>query len=243
MDNWFEVWFDSHYYHLLYNNRNDEEAKNFIDNLFDYLKTNQGEKVLDMACGKGRHSKYLASKGFDVCGIDLAANSIAEAKKMECDNLHFYEHDMRKIFRVNYFNVVCSFFTSMGYFRKPIDDVHQFAAMQAALKLNGNLVIDFMNAKKVMKNLVAHEKIEKENCVFEIHRFVENGFICKSTKVFEDNELKMTAREKVKAFTLNDFEKLLRQQNLSIKNIFGDYALHNFDEQNSDRLIIHAIKK
>ena len=242
-DNWFEIWFNSRYYHLLYNNRNDKEAQFFIDNLINYLQSKPQEKFLDVACGKGRHSKYLASKKMDVCGIDLASNSIAEAKKMETENLHFYEHDMRRIFRVNYFDVVCSFFTSMGYFEKTSDDEKQFAALQASLKKGGSLVIDFMNIKKVIRNLVANEKTEKENCVFEINRFVENGFICKTTKVFENGVKQMIAKEKVKAFDLIQFEKLLTQQNLSIKNLFGSYALDNFDEQTSDRLIIHAIKK
>ena len=72
MQNWFETWFNSSYYHLLYNNRNDAEAQFFIDNLINYLHPEKDSKILDMACGKGRHSKYLATKGFDVCGIDLA---------------------------------------------------------------------------------------------------------------------------------------------------------------------------
>ena len=241
-DNWFETWFNSRYYHLLYNNRNDNEAQFFIDNLIKYLETKPGEKFLDVACGKGRHSKYLATKKMDVCGIDLASQSIAEAKKMETDNLHFYEHDMRRIFRANYFDVVGSFFTSMGYFEKPHDDEKQFNALQTALKKGGSLVIDFMNAKKVIHNLVANEKLEKENCVFEINRYVENGFICKNTKVFENDVQQIVANEKVKAFDLAQFEKLLAHQNLTIKNVFGNYALDNFDEQNSDRLIIHAIK-
>ena len=243
MQNWFETWFNSPYYHLLYNNRNEDEAKFFIDNLFNYLATPKAAKVLDMACGKGRHSKYLATKGFDVCGIDLATNSIAEAKKMECETLHFYEHDMRKIFRVNYFDVVCSFFTSMGYFEKPIDDEHQFAAMNAALKSNGNLVIDFMNVKTVLPKMQPFYKIEKENVVFEIEKSFENGFINKQTKVFENGALQMTAKEKVRAFELTDLQNLLSKNNFEIKNIFGDYTLHNFDELNSDRLIIHAVKK
>ncbi|MGZ4035978.1 MAG: class I SAM-dependent methyltransferase, partial [Bacteroidia bacterium] len=98
-DKWFEGWFDSPYYHLLYKNRDYSEAELFIDNLLSFLKPEQGARFLDIGCGKGRHSIYLNKKGFDVTGIDLAENSISCAKQSENEHLHFYVHDMRKIFR------------------------------------------------------------------------------------------------------------------------------------------------
>ncbi len=240
---WFETWFNSKYYHLLYNNRNDAEAQNFIDNLIAYLQPKPQSKMLDLACGKGRHAKYLAEKGFDVCGIDLSPNSIAEAQKNETENLHFYEHDMRHIFRVNYFDTVFSFFTSMGYFEKPSDDEKQFKAMQAAVKAGGSLVIDFMNVKVVLQKMKPFQKIERENVVFEIEKLVANGFINKTTKVIENGELKMTATEKVNTFGLPFFEKILTKNGMKIENIFGDYQLNKFNENESERLIIHDIKK
>ena len=60
---WFENWFDSPYYHILYQNRNDDEAKFFIDNLCAYLKPSLNDTLLDVACGRGRHAIYLNKKG------------------------------------------------------------------------------------------------------------------------------------------------------------------------------------
>ena len=80
-DNWFESWFDTPYYHILYKERNDDEAQLLMDNLTQYLNLPEEAKILDLACGKGRHSIYLNQLGFDVTGADLSTNSIAEAKK------------------------------------------------------------------------------------------------------------------------------------------------------------------
>ena len=113
---WFESWFDSPYYHLLYSNRDEREADLFIKNLINYINPSTKSKILDLACGKGRHSKVLADLGFDVTGIDLSENSIVSAKKMENESLHFYTHDMRFPFRANYFDYTFNFFTSFGYF-------------------------------------------------------------------------------------------------------------------------------
>jgi len=38
-------------------------------------------RVLDVGCGEGFHSIYLASKGFDVTGIDISENAIKFAKE------------------------------------------------------------------------------------------------------------------------------------------------------------------
>ena len=100
---WFKDWFNSPYYHLLYFNRDEKEAANFIDKLINYLNPPKGSFMLDVACGKGRHSIHLEEKGFDVTGIDLSEDSIEEALRFQTDTLHFYRHDMRLPFWINYF--------------------------------------------------------------------------------------------------------------------------------------------
>lgn len=100
---WYKDWFNSHYYHMLYQHRDEDEAMQFINTLIQYLKPAPGSTMVDIACGKGRHSKALADMGFDVTGMDLSAASIEEAKKDEDDHLHFFQHDMRSPFWIHYF--------------------------------------------------------------------------------------------------------------------------------------------
>src|SRR3970282_2312904 len=90
---WFSSWFDTPYYHILYKDRNYREAQIFMDNLTHYLNLPETQKVLDLACGKGRHSIYLHQLGFDVLGADLSENSIGEASKTTKETLHFKVHD------------------------------------------------------------------------------------------------------------------------------------------------------
>ena len=61
-------WFDSDYYHVLYKHRDYNEARNFINNIVEYLDLKKGSKILDLACGIGRHSIYLDKIGFKVVG-------------------------------------------------------------------------------------------------------------------------------------------------------------------------------
>src|SRR5690348_7112852 len=92
---WFKNWFNSSFYHQLYAKRNEQEAAGFIDALLNELQPAPDSCMLDLDCGNGRHSKYLASKGFNVTGVDLATASIREAKKCQTPSLQFHRRDMR----------------------------------------------------------------------------------------------------------------------------------------------------
>ena len=87
---WFRLWFSSPYYHLLYESRNDEEAEECIKQFTNHLNIPEKSRILDVACGKGRHSRAFAARGFDVTGIDISPTSIIEAKKYETDKLEFF---------------------------------------------------------------------------------------------------------------------------------------------------------
>lgn len=80
---------------IFYIKGNYREAQLFMDNL-TLLNLPEKAKVLDLACGKGRHAIYLNKLGFDVLGVDLSENSIAEANKNANESLHFEVHDMQR---------------------------------------------------------------------------------------------------------------------------------------------------
>ncbi|MEC9209314.1 MAG: class I SAM-dependent methyltransferase [Bacteroidota bacterium] len=234
---WFANWFDSPYYHLLYKNRDEKEAQVFIDNLMTHLQIPKGSKLLDIACGKGRHASYFNKKGMDVVGVDLSFNSINTAKKNENATLKFEVLDMRKAFKSNEFDIVTNLFTSFGYFEKDEDEQKTINAMALNLKQRGILIIDFMNAKKAMKNLVKSEKKTIDGVTFNISRSIENNYIIKNI-TFLNNGENCQFKEKVKALTLTDFSSFIKNAGLKIIDIFGNYKLEDFNALTSERLII-----
>lgn len=234
---WFEKWFDSPYYHILYKNRDKKEAEMFIDNLISRLKIQKKSTILDVACGKGRHSVYLHTKDMNVVGIDLSSNSIKIAKEEEKKSLKFEIWDMRNVFKKNTFDIVVNLFTSFGYFETKEDEQKTMNAMALNLKHNGILIIDFMNVKKVTKELVAYEKKKIDNVTFEINRNIYNKYIIKNIKISNNRKI-YQFQEKVKALTLTDFSKIINNAGLTIIDIFGNYQLGDFNALKSDRLIM-----
>lgn len=239
---WFAGWFDSKYYHILYKDRDYREAQAFLDNLVERLGLTPGLQVLDLACGKGRHSVYLAQKGFYVTGVDLSEKSIEYARQFENDHLSFYVHDMRKPFHINYFDVVLNLFTSFGYFEREGDNLKAIQSMTKAVKPGGLLVIDFMNTSQVISKLVKEEQKNIEGITFDIKRWVENDFIVKEID-FDADGHEYVFQERVRALTLNDFEEYFDAAGLKMIHLYGDYQLNSFDRERSDRLIMVAEKK
>ena len=236
---WFATWFDSPYYHLLYNNRDENEARKFIENLVEHLVLPQNSDVLDLACGKGRHAKMLNENGFNVLGVDLSPNSITSALELKTNGLDFQVHDMREVIENRKFDAVFNLFTSFGYFDDESENLKMLNAIHTMLNNEGILVIDFMNASKVIENLVSEEAKIVEDVEFKISRRFDEKHIFKDIP-FKDGENSMHYTERVQVIKLNDFEKLLSLSNFEILSRFGDFELNDFDEKSSDRLIIIA---
>lgn len=234
--NWYTDWFDTPFYHILYQDRDHREAGLFMDRLTSYLQLPTAASVLDLACGKGRHSIYLNTLGFEVTGVDLSEKSITYAKSFENDTLHFARHDMSTPYPEK-FDAVFNLFTSFGYFEREEDNLNTIKSIKAALKHNGTAVIDFLNVNFVEKNLVPKEIKKVNNIAFHIQRYIENKYIFKVID-FEYQGESYHFTERVKALNFRDFKSYFHEAGVHLLTTFGDYKLNSFQEGTSERLIL-----
>jgi len=239
---WFAEWFDSPYYHVLYKDRNHEEAANFISKLMAYLSPETQVQILDLACGKGRHSVYLNQLGYHVKGVDLSVQSIAYAKQFENERLQFEVKDLRNLDFEQHFDIALNLFTSFGYFDSIEVNIEVLKGIHQSLQPKGKLLIDFFNAQKVIELLVPHELKTIDGIDFQITKKVENQSIIKDI-TFLDKGQTYQYQEKVQALSYADFIMMLAASGFDIKQTWGDYQLNGFDENISQRLIILAEKK
>jgi SAM-dependent methyltransferase len=240
---WYKDWFNSPYYHKLYFQRDESEAQRFIKKLINHLNPAKNSRMLDVACGKGRHSKFLAQQGFDVTGIDISIDSITEAKKFERDNLHFYMHDMRLLFWVNYFDFAFNFFTSFGYFKTRREHDDAMRTICAGLKPKGILMFDYLNVHFSEDHLVHNDEKIIDETKYEIHRWHDETHFYKKM-IVTDPKLSepINYTEKVAKFSLGDFTDMLSYQKMQVTEVFGDYELNTYDVRKTPRMIILAKK-
>ena len=233
---WFQSWFNTSYYHILYKNRDYKEAEIFIKNIVKYLNLDKEDSILDLACGKGRHSIFLNSLGFHVTGLDLSKNSIKDAKKKQSSSLHFNVHDMRNLYSTQ-FEVVLNLFTSFGYFEKDSDNFKVIQTIKSCLKQKGIGVIDFMNSSHVIENLIPQNSYQADGVTFKLKRSYSDGFITKDIEVLDSGKT-YQFQEKVRAYSLQDFETMLSNAGLHLLECFGNYKLEPFNSKTSKRLIL-----
>ena len=240
---WYKGWFNSPFYHKLYFERDEKEAETFIKKLIAHLNPAAGSRMLDVACGKGRHSKILASMGFEVTGIDLSFSSIAFAKESEKDNLSFYVHDMRLPFWVNYSDYAFNFFTSFGYFKTRREHDDAVRSIAKSLRPNGVFVLDYLNIHYAENHLLHNEVKQVGNTVYDIHRWDDETHFHKKITVTDPSlPAPIIHTEKVAKFTLGDFTDMMSFQGLQVKEVFGDYDLGHYDIRKTPRLIVVAGK-
>ena len=241
--NWFSTWFDSPYYHKLYFNRNEKEAADFIHRLLVHLNPVKDSMMLDVACGLGRHSKILANEGFDVTGIDLSTNSIAKARLSETSNLHFFQHDMRLPFWINYFNYAFNFFTSFGYFKSEREHYNAIRTISNSLKPNGVLVMDYLNVHYAEDHLLHTSEKEVDGIIYYLTKWFDETHFYKKV-IIEDEQLREPLEfiEKVAKFSLGDFNDMFSFHKLQLQEVFGDYQFNSYHVKKSPRLLMIAKK-
>ena len=240
---WFREWFNTDYYHQLYYNRDEAEATNFINKLLQLLKLPQNALLVDIACGRGRHSKILAEKGYDVTGIDISPENISFAQQFETEKLHFYQHDMRLPFWINYFNCAFNFFTSFGYFRTEREHYNAIRTISNSLKPGGTFVLDYLNVHYAEDHFMHKAEKEIDGVNYYLTKWYDETHFYKKI-IIEDHTLSapLEFTEKVAKFSLGDFNDMFAFHHLQIQEVFGDYSLGSYDVKKSPRLIMVAKK-
>jgi SAM-dependent methyltransferase len=240
---WYKDWFSSPFYHKLYFERDEKEAEAFIKKLIEYLHPAPGSRMLDVACGKGRHSKILAAMGFNVTGIDISFSSITWAKQFEQENLDFYVHDMRLPFRANYYEYAFNFFTSFGYFKTRREHDDAIRTIARSLKPGGIFVIDYLNVHYAEDHLRRNEFKQIDNTNYEILRWDDETHFYKKITITDPLLPKpFESIERVAKFSLGDFTEMLAYQDLQLQEVFGDYTFASYDIRKTPRMILVASK-
>lgn len=233
---WYANWFDTEYYHQLYQHRDDDEAGLFVKAISEKYPPSKFPFLCDAACGKGRHAISFNEQGFKVDAFDLSENSIAEAQKTKKDNLRFFVHDILENFGNEKYDLITNLFTSFGYFETEIHDVHALTFISEALKWDGIFIQDYLNARMVKPDVKWHQT-KRGNLTFRTKKTISGDKVIKDIEVLDNGE-KHTFQEQVKLYTFEHFKKFYEMSGLELLETFGDYQFNPFDEGDSKRLIL-----
>ncbi|MBK9422504.1 MAG: class I SAM-dependent methyltransferase [Flavobacteriales bacterium] len=237
---WFNGWFGTRWYGLLYGHRNAEDAAEMAKPIMEFGGLQPGDKLLDMGCGRGRHAELFADAGLDVTGIDLSRASIEHARAC-VPKARFEIFDIREPYAQGTFDAVVCLFTSLGYSGDRNDDQRAIDAAAAALKSGGLFVLDLLNGEQVAPNLVPFEVQEIEGVRFTIRRSLEQGGIVKKVTVEERGE-QHGFEERVHAWQAEEVSAMLHRSGFIVERWTDGTCLAPFLPNGSDRMVVWARK-
>jgi len=119
--------------------------QSFIKRAIDSLKPPPGANILEVGCGQGEYARAIAAEGFEVTGIDASPELIAAALQSEQEKLHFFTHDIRLPFFINYFDYAFNLFSNFGFYRTEREHSNAIRTIANALKPEGIFLIDYLN--------------------------------------------------------------------------------------------------
>lgn len=239
---WFEEWFDSPLYEKLYANRDEKEAAELIALLERTLSLRKCSKILDLGCGRGRHSIKLSKKGYQVTGIDLSEQAIATAREkagaLDIEGIRFEVRDMRDPLPET-FDAVVNLFTTFGYFESDAENASVFDSVGKMLVPGGIFVLDYLNAARVRRAIRPFDEGAFHGIHYTIHRYIKNNAVFKEIE-FSGGAIEGVKKyaERVKLYKRSWFEREMGKRNLAIDHTYGDYKGNDFDPEISDRLLI-----
>ena len=222
MTEWFEQWFGEEYLRL-YPHRDDEDAERAVA-LVDRVAKLDGQRVLDLACGPGRHAVRMVERGARVLGIDLSLPLLSRARHGNPPHTNLVRGDMRHLpFCCAAFDVVVNLFTSFGYFAEDRQHVQVIQGVADALVPGGKLFLDYLNADSVRANLVHHEErtFGSRRVAIERQLSDDDRFVIKEMHLIDDGR---SFVERVRLFSADDLAGIMQTVGLRVVQRFGNYA-------------------
>lgn len=244
MSEWYETAFDR-LYPVVYCHRDEEEARRAAA-AFAGLIAPAGvrARVLDLACGSGRHLIAFAAEGLEMIGLDLSGFLLERAVVENGLAGRVVQGDMRALpFRSGAYAGAINMFTSFGYFECDADHARVLDEVARVLRPGGRFLIDYVNAPVAVRVVAERARSEREaSGGYTVHedRGLEDGgrYLVKDVRVTHPREETIAYRERVRLFGPDELARMLERAGLKERGRFGDYDGGRFAPEASDRVIL-----
>lgn len=236
---WYEKWFGEDYL-TVYPHRDGREADTVVAFLQGRLASRRIDRVLDLACGAGRHSHALG-KHWWTTGFDLSEALLLVARR-EATEACYVRGDMRLLpFRANSFSLVVNLFTSFGYFSEDTDHQRVLGEICEVTSAGGVFVLDYLNSARVIETLKPEDERSVNGVVVEQRRaIVDDGRFVEKRITLRGKDKSFV--ERVRLFSRDDLERMLTRAGFDIEEVVGDYEGVPW-HPDSERTMFVAVKR
>lgn len=246
---WFAEWFDHPLYLKVYSHRDEAEAKTCVGTILENTGlaalSPADVRVMDIACGAGRHALEFARQGFDTTANDLSPYLIGCAGKRAGEEglpLVCTRQDMRSLAARNAYDLVVQLFSSFGYFDSRDEDLQVLRNVRRALKHKGWYVLDLMNPAYLKNNFLPSSSKTVEGLEISETRRIADGRVFKHITI-DDSGRSVTFEESVRLYDRKTIEGMLEAAGFEVLRVLGDYGGAVFDPARSPRMLIFSRRR
>lgn len=228
-----------------------EDTNKQADFIVDKLKLKGDEKILDLACGIGRHSLALARRGFCVTGIDIMPDYIAyasKAAKKENLNAHFICSDIRDVCFENEFDVVISMADgAVGYLENEEENMKIFEVIAKALKPSGKHFMDIMNRRFAETHFPCKLWESGEKCLTlsEFEWESETKTLIYGQTDFKYGEIlskpNVTEGNPIRLYSADEIEEIFANLKMTVRETYSDFNAA-LSSDNKIQLMVYSEK-
>ena len=241
-DDWTVGFFDDPYVQL-FPFADAAQTEKEIDALVELLPPPPA-RLLDVACGQGRHAIRLARRGFQVVGIDTSASFLAEARAAAAESradVDFVQLDMRDLAFEHEFDAALGLFTSWGYFD---DETNQEVLNRIArsLRPDGRVIVDLIHRDWLMRVYEPKDWVELADGAFAVADRTFDSVTGVNTVTHRWRTPTGELRERqhrLRIYTATEVGRMLRHAGLVPIDWYGGFSLKPFGP-NTRRMLVMA---
>ena len=223
---WWNTYFDELYLRLFATLATPEGTAREVSAVLALLDPRPGARILDLACGQGRHAVILARLGYRVAGLDRSAVLLGraqEAARAVAAGVAWVLGDMRCLPFGPEFDTCVSLFTSFGYFEDEAENEEVLHQVAGVLRPGGQLFLDLKNRDTHLQQLCpASWQRQGAAIILEETRF--DAATCRSTTTFTwlEGRQAESITHSVRLYTAPEVTAMLWRAGLEPVALYGD---------------------
>jgi len=203
-------------------------------------------RVLDLACGWGRHSHLLAERGYDVVGLDLSDTFLRMGHTEEGDAVSWVRADMRSVpLRAGCFDAVICLWNSFGYFSES-DNTRVIAEVARLVAPGGCFLLDTTNRDFLLTWGVLGQDWSREG---EAHVLRSRqldpltGVLHNEVLILEPDGHRRSYEMRIRCYTFPELRRLFTEAGLRVRlPVYGGYDLAETLTLDSYQMVVVAEK-
>jgi SAM-dependent methyltransferase len=244
---WPIAFFDDDYLRIYRPMFTEENTRHEVEFIRTALDLPAQARVLDLACGIGRHAIGMASAGFRVTGVDFSERYLELAAQDAADHgveVRWLKADMRTLEFEREFDGAYSYFTSFGYF-SDAENERVIAHLARALVPGGRFLIDMTNRDWILTHPQQRTWNQRDDGALLMEEIsldlARSRVISRQTLIEPEGGARVTKEFDLRAYTCAELTALLARHGLDVKAVWGGPDRSDYSTE-SRRLIMLAEK-